>query len=275
MEKAQDRLDVLKKIEELEKQGIFDIDVEEDPPSYELLPEQVDYLNKKLSSKIKTFFANKFGSKFFENMIKNNQLIIKEVKGLENLNSLKGGVIFTCNHFNIYDNYAVFKALKPYLKRKMLWKVIREGNYTNSPKPFDFVFQNCNTLPLSSNSQTMRKFIVAFKELLNRKENILIYPEQAMWWNYKKPRPLKSGAFNFAASCRAPIVPIFITMTDSEHLELTGFNVQELTINILSPIYPREDLSKQENIEYLKNENYNAWVKVYEEFYGRKLEYLK
>lgn len=275
MEKAQDRLDALKKIEELEKQGLFNEPVEQDPPSKELLPNQIDYLNKKLSSKIKTFFANKFGQKFFEGMIKNNGLIIKEVKGLENLKNLDGGVIFTCNHISISDNYAVYKALKPYLKKKMLWKVIREGNYTASPKPFGFFFRNCNTLPLSSNGQTMRKFILSFKELLNRKENILIYPEQEMWWNYKKPRPFKPGAFSFAVSNNAPVVPIFITMTDSNNLEPNGFYTQEYTIHILKPIYMKNDLSKQENIEYMKNENYNAWVKVYENFYGKKLEYLK
>lgn len=274
MEQAQDRLDVLKKMEDLEKEGKFDVDVEEDPPTYPLMPDQIDYLNKKLSSKIKTFFANKLGSKFYENMIKNKQLIIKEVKGLENLKILKGGTIFTCNHFNMCDNYAIYKALKPYLKKKMLWKVIREGNYTNSPKPFSFFFQNCNTLPLSSNTQTMRKLIIAIKRLLQKGENILIYPEQAMWWNYKKPRPFKPGAFSFAVSSNVPVVPMFITMTDSDHLEENGFYTQEYTIHILKPIYPQENLTKQENIEYIKNENYNAWVKVYEEFYGKKLEFL-
>ena len=38
MEKSQDRLDILKKIEEYERDGKFDIDVENDPPSRELKP---------------------------------------------------------------------------------------------------------------------------------------------------------------------------------------------------------------------------------------------
>ena len=256
MEKALDRLEVLKKIEELEKQGIFDVDIENDPPTIELLPDQIDYLNKKLKSKIKTFFANKLGSKFYENLIKNKGLIIKEVKGLENLNGLDSGVIFTCNHISITDNYAIYKSLQPFLKKKMLWKVIKEGNYTNSPKPFSFFFQNCNTLPLSSNNQTMRKFIVAVKELLKRKENILIYPEQAMWWNYKKPRPFKPGAFNFAVSSNAPVVPMFITMTDSDILGPDGFYVQEYTIHILKPIYPQENLS----IKSIKNSQIGCFL---------------
>ena len=39
MEKAQDRLDVLEKIEKYELEGKFDIDPEIDPPAKELLPE--------------------------------------------------------------------------------------------------------------------------------------------------------------------------------------------------------------------------------------------
>lgn len=275
MEKAQDRLHVLKKIEEYEKKGMFNEPVEADPPGLELLPNKIDYTNKKLISKIKTFFANKMGQSFFEGMIKNKAFIIKEVKGLENLTEVKTGAVITCNHFNIFDNYIIYKSLIPYLKKKMLWKVIKEANYTASPKPFGFFFRNCNTLPLSSNKETMKNFLRGVKQLLQKGENILVYPEQEMWWNYKKPRPIKPGAFNFAVGSNVPVIPMFITMEDSTIIGQDGFNVQEYTVHILKPIYPKEELTKPENIEYLKTENYNAWVKVYEEFYNKKLEYLK
>ena len=52
MEKSPERLKILEKIDELEIAGKWDIDVEDDPVTYELLPNKVDYLNKKLSSKI-------------------------------------------------------------------------------------------------------------------------------------------------------------------------------------------------------------------------------
>ena len=73
MEKSAERLKVLQKIAELEKTKQWDKDVEDDPETIELLPNKVDYLNKKLSSKIATFFANKAGTSFFEKLIKNNQ----------------------------------------------------------------------------------------------------------------------------------------------------------------------------------------------------------
>ena len=36
-----------------------------------------------------------------------------------------------------------------------------------------------------------------------------------------------------------------------------------------------KELVKKENIEYLMNENYRVWVETYENFYNKKLEYLK
>ena len=72
---SEDRKEVLKKIEAYERAGLFDKDVENDPPAPELRPEDVDYLGKKLSSKIKTAIANKMGRKFFDSMIENKQVL--------------------------------------------------------------------------------------------------------------------------------------------------------------------------------------------------------
>ena len=139
MEQSKERLKVLEKIKELERTEQWHKDVEDDPETFELLPSKVDYLNKKLTSKICNFFANAAGTRFFENLIKNKQLIIDKVEGIENYLNVKGGMIVTCNHFNVCDNYAVWRVLKPHMKGKKLYKVIREGNFTNPPKPFGFI----------------------------------------------------------------------------------------------------------------------------------------
>jgi hypothetical protein len=49
--------------------------------------------------------------------------------------------------------------------------------------------------------------------------------------------------------------------------------VQEYTINIAAPIYPKKELSNRENIEYMMNENTRIWKEIYEESYGIALEY--
>jgi 1-acyl-sn-glycerol-3-phosphate acyltransferase len=237
------------------------------------MPDMVDYTNKKLINKIKNKIANRAATRFFENMIKNKQLIIKEIRGIENFNAVNGGKIVTCNHFSVGDNYAVWKALRPHMGGKMLYKVIREGNYTNPPKPFGLFMRHCNTLPLSSQASTMKKFMKATSELLERGETILIYPEQGMWWNYRKPRPMQDGAFALAVRNKTPIIPIFITMEDSSVLDGDGFYVQEYTVNILPAIYPDENLSLSEAKKQMNTENYKAFVKTYEEFYKKPLVY--
>ncbi len=275
MEKSAERIKILKRIEEYEKKGWWDKDVQDNPETFELLPDKVDYLNKKLSSKIATIFANWAGTRFFEKLLKNKQMIIDEIKGIENFLQIQGGAIITCNHFNACDNYAVWKAIKPHMKGHKLYKVIREGNFTNSPKPYGLIMRHCNTLPLSSNMDTMKKFMHAVDVLLKKGEKILVYAEQGMWLNYRKPRPLKEGAFRFAAVSNVPVLPIFITMQDSDVLDADGFFVQKYTINILPPIYPDAKLTKKDNIKSMCEQNYQAWVKTYEEFYKIPLTYEK
>ncbi|MBR2965216.1 MAG: 1-acyl-sn-glycerol-3-phosphate acyltransferase [Clostridia bacterium] len=177
MEKSSHKLELMRRICELEKKGLWHLDVEDDPETYPLMPDRVDYLNERLSSKIKNKIANIAGARFFDKMISNRQLIIKEVRGVENFTAVKGGKIVTCNHFSVTDNYAVWVALRDSMHGKMLYKVIREGNYTNPPKPFGLFMRHCNTLPLSSQLSTMKKFMQAVKILLGRGETILIYPE--------------------------------------------------------------------------------------------------
>ena len=130
-----------------------------------------------------------------------------------------------------------------------------------------------NTLPLSTNMETMKKFWSGMETLLNRGEKILIYPEQAMWWNYQKPRPMKLGAFRMAVKYNVPIIPTFITMKDSDVMDDDGFYVQELYVHYLPPIYPDEDLSIIDRANQMMKKNYDLWVNKYEDFYHKKLEY--
>lgn len=268
------RLKVLERIRNYELEKKFNLDVEDDPETKILLPKKVDYLGKKISSKIFTRIANNLAVAFYEKQIRKGNFIIKEVKGIENFNSVKSGAIITCNHFNAYDNYAIWRSIRNCMpKGKRLYKIIREGNFTNFKGLYGFFFRHCNTLPLSSNHKTMAKFIKSVSILLNRGEKILIYPEQAMWWNYKKPRPFKDGAFRFAVKNSVPIIPVFITMEGSGKFDSDGFEIQAYTVWFLPPIKTRCDLSDKENAEYLKNKNFQMWKELYEKVYNIPLDY--
>ena len=274
-EKTKERMQIIEKIEDLEKQGKFDVDAEDDPPTIELTPDNVDYLKTKHYSKLKNRVANRMGERFLNGILKDNKLIIKNIKGIENLKNLETGAMITCNHFNPFDSFSIEEVFRTAGKSKKhkLYKVIREGNYTNFPGLYGFFFRNCDTLPLSSNKRTMVEFVKAVDTILQRGDYILIYPEQSLWWNYKKPKPLKNGAFKLASRNNVPVLPIFITMEDSDFLGEDGFPVQEYIINIKPPIYPDENLSQKENVEIMKDKNFEIWKKVYEEFYEIPLEY--
>jgi len=271
IEKSADRLAVLEKIKLYEENGWFDKDVEDDPPTIELLPNKIDYLRKKPLSKIKSWLANRIKRSYTESLIKQKRLLIKEINGIENWQNLKSGAIVTCNHFSPDDSFVMEKVFQ-LSKKKKLYKIIREGNYTNPPV-FKFCMRNCDTLPLSKNLHTMGKCIKAIDTILQRGDNILIYPEESMWWNYRKPKPLKVGGFKFAAKNNVPVLPIFITMEDADIIAENGFPLQVYLVHVLEPIYPDESLDMSARITDLMQKNYQAWVNVYENVYGQKLVY--
>lgn len=274
MEKAQDRLNVIKRIEEYELKGYFDRDVEIDPPTRPLKPGEVDYTGKKLSTRIATNIANAVAQNYFDKRIKRGELVIKEIVGIENYFKVADmGVVITCNHFNAFDNYAVYKAIQPYLGKHDLYKIIREGNYTSYKGIYGYFFRHCNTLPLGSSRATLKELMQGISELLARNEKILIYPEQGMWWNYRKPRPLKLGAFQFAVRSNAPVLPMFLTMEDTENIGGDGFAIQAYTVNILPPIFPDPNLDPRKNAKKMCLENYRLWKETYEKFYGIELVY--
>ena len=269
-----DRVAVVKKIEEYEREGKFDLDVEDDPPTKPLLPEDIDYLRRGLADKVRTKIAHVKAMKFLNFIIKNKMMIIKDIKGAENLRDLESGAVLTCNHFNAFDSFAMQMAyMASGHKKRKLYRVIREGNYTSFPGFYGYLMRNFYTLPLSSNRKTMQKFIQATDKLLSDGNFVLVYPEQSMWWNYRKPKPLKSGAYRFSVKNNVPVVPCFITMNDSEIMGEDGYFVQEYTIHIGKPIYPDSALAYKDNIDMLMNENSRVWKEIYEREYNMPLEY--
>lgn len=272
--KSTERLRILDRIARLEREGRFDEDVEEDPPTQELKPENIDYLRTKLRSKIKTKLAYYLARVYMNEMLDSKKLIIKDIQGIEHFKNLNSGAIITCNHFNAFDSFAVQIAYEAAgHKDRALYRVIREGNYTNFPGFYGLLMRNCNTFPLSSNAKTMQKFMRSLDTVLQDGNFVLVYPEQSMWWNYRKPKPLKKGAFAFAVRNRVPVLPCFITMEDSDILGDDGFYVQEYTIHICPPVYPDPQKSRTENVEMLRRENFELWKRVYEETYHEPLTY--
>ncbi|MBQ9806853.1 MAG: 1-acyl-sn-glycerol-3-phosphate acyltransferase [Clostridia bacterium] len=271
IKQSAERLEILEKIAKLEKEGgeRFYIDVEHDPSGHELTPEEVDYLRKKPSSKIKTFFARGLAAVLRPTVRKDLQIT---VVGEENLANIKGGALITSNHFSIFENIAVWEVADRVPGKHRFYRVIKGLNYFQ-PGWIGFLMKNCDTLPLSKNLKTMRLFGDSLEALLKKDSLVLVYPEQAMWWNYRKPRPPKAGAYFYAAKFNVPIIPCFVTMEDTDRLDSNGFPKQKYTIHVMPPLYPDPEKKARENEHFMMQENYRLCCELYEKVYGKKVEY--
>lgn len=266
------RLAILERIRQLERERRFDEDVEPDPPAPPLLPENITYLHKGFRAECRRLAAFAAAYLYFWSLEWRGQIKVDRAEGLEHLKGVEGAVI-TCNHFHPMDSFIMQRIFDDSRHRKRLYRVIREGNYTGFPGFYGFLMRNCNTLPLSSNIQTMKKFLKAVRQVLEDGNCLLIYPEQSMWWNYTKPKPMKTGAFDMAVKNNVPVVPCFITMEDMKKTGQDGLPVKRYTPHLGEPLYPDPTLSKPEAKEKLKQQNEAFCRRVYEQVYGMELIY--
>ena len=265
-------LPIEKRIQYLETIGVFDVDVNLDPPTKVLMPDdpELDYLKEKQEKQEKYNTTNKWAEDFIRGVISNGALKIESVEGIENLELLNGqrqGAIITINHFNPLDTFAVEAAIHDAGIEKKLFKVIREGNYTNFPEgPIADYFKYGRTLPLSQSKATMRMFLDSLKKLLDDGNLIIVCAEQAMWENYHKPKPMKYGAYRWATESHVPVIPMFIGHSKEGESAL-------YTIYIGNPIFSQEDKSLSENTIEMRNKNFDFCRWAYEWHYRRRLTY--
>ena len=128
-------------------------------------------------------------------------------------------------------------------------------------------------LPLSDDPAVMRHFTKSVDWYLQHDNFVVIYPEQAMWWNYKKPRVYKDGAYTFAVKNNVPIIPTFITYRPSGKVSEQGIEEMYLTVHVMQPIYPDPNLRRHDNVEQMKRKNFALCKAKYEEVYGEALTY--
>lgn len=267
---SKERYEVIKKIELYEKEGGESLfkDVENDPPPKVLMPGDVDYLKKKFINKVRNLVCKGKITKMLHTFAIEHQI---EVVGMENLNGLKGGAVITTNHFHPFDSAPIIYAIKKSKCKKKLHIVIREGNY-QIPGFFGFLLKNYNTFPLSSNVKTTMNLNKTIDTVLNKGDFLLVYPEQAMWWNYRKPRGYRIGAFRWASRNGLPVIPCFTTMEDLPEYEPDGLKKQKLTLHIGIPIYPDKNLTVKENANMMLEKNHEFSVSVYERVYNQKYD---
>lgn len=197
---------------------------------------------------------------------------VNEIVGLEKLQALHGPAFMTSNHFNPFDN-GVHRTLARLSGHGRLAAISQGTNFV-MPGLNGFVLRNIDVIPLIQEPSYMNG---AFRALmckhLDANHFILIYPEQEMWFNYRKPRPQKRGAFLFAAQYGVPVVPTFVEMVDLPEAQTPEFNQVKLVLHVLDPLFPDPALSDRDNSFALCEADYQAKKACYEACYHRPLTY--
>lgn len=272
MEKNVERLKVIENIEKNVLENRFNDKVEEGDPTLTEEERQkiilnFDCLKKKWMNKFKAVVARTIVDKLTVDINRNTEII-----GLENIKNLETGAIITCNHFSQEDNTVVRYLMHKIQKKRNLYIVVQETNM-KMEGDIGWLLKNCYTIPLSKNLEYLQNnFNPTLEKLFTKKAFVLIYPEQEMWFNYKKPRPPKIGAYHYACKFDVPIVPCFIEMNELDELGEDGFKKVKYKLHVLPPIYPDKNLGLHERKNDMCQRDYKTKVELYEKIYSRKID---
>lgn len=197
-----------------------------------------------------------------------------QIVGTENLRNLPhSGAIVTSNHFNQVDALTI-KRLAVKMHRQL--SIVIEDTNLMLPGFFRYLMNHVGTIPLvNSSSYIGNTFIKHLHTALDRNNWVLIYPEQEMWWNYRKPRKLQRGAYYFAAKQNVPIISTFVEIRATNKIEKKDprFYQTKYIVHVLPVIYPDSSLSLKESSEKMMQQDYAQKVTAYEQIYGKKLDY--
>lgn len=255
---------IVSNIERNERLGLFDQPTQ--PVNPNLVAELKDdyvYLRHNIFYKLGTYMAHgvvRIAGDCFSGIA---HLRVVGKQNLKNINS----AIITCNHIHDLDCTYIAHSVR----HRRIFYTVSENN--NKKGIAGFFLRQGGILPLGGSLTNTKNLSRAISELLDKGSFVVFYPEAELWWNYKKPRPLKRGAYYYATKNNVPILPMFITFAPRKKPRRDGLPKYNLTMHILPPIYPDPKKSKAENAEILRYTNFALWRDKYEEVYGQKLEY--
>lgn len=193
-----------------------------------------------------------------------------KIVGAENLRHFKGGAIVTSNHFNPLENTAIRKMVQKVRHRRLY--IVSQPTNLKMTGFIGFMMNYDDILPIGHGMNYMGKtFPNLMASKLQQGNFVLIYPEQEMWFNYRKPRPPKRGAYYYAAKLQQPILSCFVTMTTEPKMDNDEFQQVQYTVHILPLIYPDPAKSVAANSEAMMAQDYRQKVAAYEQAYGVKM----
>ena len=174
--------------------------------------------------------------------------------------------------FNIINHKIILEKFSKKSKKKMY--IVGQEENLAMKGIIGFIMNYSDIIPISNQISYMKKyFSKILEELLQKNNYILIYPEQEMWFNYKKPRTLKPGAYYYAAKNNVPIISCFVEIREKEEKDNSEFYKVKYIIHILPPIYPNAEKTAKENEIMMVEKDYEQKKMAYEQAYKKKLDY--
>lgn len=266
------REEVIENIERMAKTGDLNAKVEVDDPL--LTTEEKRALVKRFLAQYPTleYRIKNHIARWILNVATRSVNRGTQITGLEKIEGIKTGAIVTSNHFSPIDNTVVRFGMHKAGK----WRMPVVGQEANLAMPalFGFMMRYADVIPISNDHHYMTgEFEGIINDELASNNFILIYPEQEMWFNYRKPRPGKRGPYYYAAKFGVPVISCFVEIIDKDDLQTPNFVEVGYHLHILDPIFPNPELSIRENSIQMCEKDYLQKKEAYESIYKKPLDY--
>lgn len=185
----------------------------------------------------------------------------KEIKKLRN----KGYFIYS-NHTNHYD------AFLPHVmvNRSKKTYIVADESILSIPG-LRRLTKILGGLPLPSSKRAEKNFNEALKHRFNQKRAIALYPEGTIWPFANEIRPFSSKPFIYPAKFGAPVVGMLVSYRSPRGL-FKKMKKPCIDITLSQPIYPKKELSIEENSIYLRDQVYEFMKRISD--IGIKLDYI-
>ena len=195
-----------------------------------------------------------------------------QFRGLENLPHSEHAFI-TSNHYNQLDVLPIKKLAMRQHRR--LFFIINDTNLVMH-FPIGLIVRNADTIPINHDLHYLGHTLPnKIKEVFQKKAWVLVYPEQEMWFNYCKPRPLQKGAYYYAAKLQVPIISCFVEIRPRKSKEWfhRDFYKTNKIVHILPTIYPDANKSIIQNAKDMREKDYLQKKQAFERAFNTKLDY--
>ncbi len=230
----------------------------------EYLAARFDNDRRSPAAKIKSYAASRLADALAKKYNKDTVIV-----GVENAFDIKGGAVITSNHYHPADSTPIRMLLGAIGRKNDLHIMIQEANMFMAGA-FGFLMKNCNTHPyIPLASYVTKKFMPSVGRILGTSGMLLVYPEAEMWYNFKRPRKPRDGAYHIASSFGVPILPTFTELItlDGERDE-NGFLPIRRVLHVLPPIFPKTGASVQESRAHMRDIDYRLKRGTYEQIYN-------